>query len=85
MNRCRLAVPVGHPVREYPDWIQATLLLDDRLGHRVQHDQPFLSVLHARSLFLPSKPEGIRSMLMSNSDTGIPVPPGEHRDGCEVA
>ncbi|MCY1538567.1 hypothetical protein D9M68_741150 [compost metagenome] len=55
MNRCRLAVPVGHPIREYPDRIQATLPLDDRFGHRVQHDQPFLSILHARSFVPASK------------------------------
>lgn len=59
MNRCPLAVPVGHPIREYPDWIQAALPLDDRLGHGVQHDQPFLSVLHTRSL-VPAA--GMRSL-----------------------
>ena len=49
MNRCRLAVPGGRPIQKYPDRIQATLPLDDRLGHGIQHSQPFLSVLHARS------------------------------------
>lgn len=55
MNWCRLAVHVGHPVREYPDRIQAALPLDDRLGHRIQHDQSFLSVFHTRSLVPASK------------------------------
>lgn len=76
MNRRRLAVPVGHPIREYPDRIQAALPLDGRLGHRVQHDQPFLSILHARSLVPASK------IRRNQEDAGIefryrdlPVPP----------
>lgn len=55
MNRCRLAVPAGHPIWEYPDQIQATLPLDDRFGHRVKHDQPFVSVLVPRALMSVTK------------------------------
>ncbi|MNZ91607.1 hypothetical protein D3C78_1105970 [compost metagenome] len=55
MYRHRLAVLVRHPVREHPNWVQATLSLDDGFRHVVQHHQTLVAVLDPRTLMSATK------------------------------